>query len=367
MRRHSLTLLVTALAAGAFAGPAAASSVGVAAGTLSLTAAPGEANFVSLGDQSADSWLLTDVAGITAGPGCSQQSTTSVFCKKAGVTAMRFDLGDRDDQIKVGDNGPVPVEIHGGPGADDLRCGCPDSSATITGDEGNDFLFGGDQNDHLSGGDGNDKLEGERGSDMLDGGAGNDELIGDIKFGTLEAGDDTLIGGAGNDHLTGQGGNDVVDGGDGNDVIAESEARSKSGAGNDAISGGAGFDRVDYSGRVASGGVLHVTLDGRANDGQRSEADNVMPDVEGVTAGPAPSVLVGSAGPNVLVGGSGSDRITGAGGRDVLRGRGGADSIFAADCTKDLVDGGPGRDRAVVDRRDHVRGVERRKRKRCGA
>jgi hypothetical protein len=105
----------------------------------------------------------------------------------------------------------------------------------------------------------------------------------------------------------------------------------------------------------------------------------------------------GSAGPNVIVGGPGGDRLFGMRGDDVLRGRAGndrlyggpghdrvfgdtgadlvvggpgrdrlvggrgADRIAARDGQPDAVSCGPGRDRALVDRRDRVsRNCERR-------
>ncbi|HYY04905.1 MAG TPA: alkaline phosphatase family protein [Gaiellaceae bacterium] len=60
-------------------------------------------------------------------------------------------------------------------------------------------------------------------------------------------------------------------------------------------------------------------------------------------------VLLGGAGADVLAGGPGSDRLVGGPGNDVL---------LAADGQADVVVGGAGRDRAVVDAVDRVTGVE---------
>jgi hypothetical protein len=70
--------------------------------------------------------------------------------------------------------------------------------------------------------------------------------------------------------------------------------------------------------------------------------------------------LSGLGGNDVLIGGPGSDRLTGGGGRDSLHGGGGADTFLARDRARDVVNGGAGSDRALVDAVDRVRLVERR-------
>jgi Tol biopolymer transport system component len=65
------------------------------------------------------------------------------------------------------------------------------------------------------------------------------------------------------------------------------------------------------------------------------------------------------AGDDVVIGGDGDDIIYGGSGKDRLFGGGGRDSVNAADETADVVDGGPGHDRARVDRAiDLTRDVE---------
>jgi hypothetical protein len=66
------------------------------------------------------------------------------------------------------------------------------ASVTITGGNGDDFLWGNDAKDTISGGDGSDWLYGYDGADTLNGGAGADNLYGGIAA-------DTQTGGAGND------------------------------------------------------------------------------------------------------------------------------------------------------------------------
>ena len=113
---------------------------------------------------------------------------------------------------------------------------------------------------------------------------------------TGTAGADLLSGTGGHDVICGLGGNDTIVGNGGNDVLI-------GGDGNDLISGGDGNDRVE--------------------------------------------------------GGPGNDKLEGTGGHDTILGGPGGDTIFAYDGQKDIVDGGPGVDRAWWDfTLDKVRGVE---------
>jgi Divergent InlB B-repeat domain/RTX calcium-binding nonapeptide repeat (4 copies) len=65
--------------------------------------------------------------------------------------------------------------------------------------------------------------------------------------------------------------------------------------------------------------------------------------------------LMGRAGVDVLVGGTGADRLLGGPGGDWLVGGRGPDIVYARDLYRDRVNGGPGVDRARVDRRRDVR------------
>lgn len=118
-------------------------------------------------------------------------------------------------------------------------------------------------------------------------------------------GDDRITGTPAGDHLEGESGGDVLDGQGGDDLL---HGRT----GDDAIHGRDGDD-----------------------------------------------VLEGGRGADLLKGGDGADRLTGGFDRDRLYGGAGADRINALDGAADIVDCGPGRDTAIVDRRDTVRGCER--------
>ena len=69
-------------------------------------------------------------------------------------------------------------------------------------------------------------------------------------------------------------------------------------------------------------------------------------------------VLLGLKGNDVLYGGRGDDLLDGGPGLDRLFGGPGNDTLRARDGRRDVVDCGPGRDKAIVDRIDRVSGCE---------
>ena len=93
-----------------------------------------------------------------------------------------------------------------------------------------------------------------------------------------------------------------------------------------------GTNRGDY---LAGGGYDDVIIGGGGND-----------------------TIVGGAGDDQLCGGPGTDVITGGAGADKIEGGPGSDTIYADDGERDVVDCGPGRDRAVVDAVDVVKNCE---------
>ena len=152
----------------------------------------------------------------------------------------------------------------------------------------------------------------------------------DVIVGT--AGADVICGLGGNDQINGLGGNDRILGGAGKDVTFGGGGRDVliGGAGNDRLVGGAGADRL---------------VGGTGNDK--------------LLGGFGADRLSGGPGRDVLTGGAGGDRLVGGGGRDVFRGGGGNDTLIARDRVRELVHGGPGRDRARIDRgRDTPRSIE---------
>ena len=73
--------------------------------------------------------------------------------------------------------------------------------------------------------------------------------------------------------------------------------------------------------------------------------------------------LIGGTGNDVLAGGSGNDKLTGNSGRNTYSGGSGRDTVNARNGARDKVNCGSGKDRAVVDRKDRVRGCELVKRR----
>ena len=118
-----LALLVIAV-------PARAASVSVEGGVLRVNGAPGEANQISVaqgegGLAVSDGWSSES---LSLGAGCSSPEWGEPRC--AGATSVVMDLGDGDDRVEV--TAPIPVEVRGGEGNDEL-----------TGGSGDDRLDGG--------------------------------------------------------------------------------------------------------------------------------------------------------------------------------------------------------------------------------
>lgn len=78
-----------------------------------------------------------------------------------------------------------------------------------------------------------------------------------------------------------------------------------------------------------------------------------------LTGGAGRDTLRGHAGFDHLEGNIGADKLFAGKGHDLLQGGPGSDLLKAADSRSDLVDCGPGRDKATADRADAVRRCER--------
>lgn len=158
------------------------------------------------------------------------------------------------------------------------------------------------------------------------------------------AGADTLLGTAAADQLYGYDGSDTLIGLEGDDDL-------DGGLGGDVLRGGGGIDAATYAGRA---GAVAVTIDGRADDGEAGEGDNVSTDIEDVFGGEGPDNLTGSGAANLLDGAGGGDLLVGGGGADQFFGGAGDDEIQARDGVADVVECGSGSDRAAVDTDDVV-------------
>lgn len=250
---------------------------------IDVTAAPGETNVVTVGPAGPKRVVITDEAGISAGPGCRAESTTTVVCNQpyAAVTA-----GDGDDRVTV-------------------QLG---ARALVRGGEGNDTLKGPDPDAGVYSGVNINQLHGD---------TGEDQLTGD---GTLEGGDgDDLLRSHGAAIMNGGDGADVLEGGTSPESFRYVGDRLDGGPGPDVMSGGGGNppDLVSYADRE---GDVQADLEGDADDGEESEEDRIATDVEGICSGSGNDRLAGNSADNFLSAGEGTDVLLGLGGQDVLGG-----------------------------------------------
>jgi Ca2+-binding RTX toxin-like protein len=237
--------------------------------------------------------------------------------------------------------------IGGGDGVDSISYGPRTNAVNVSKDAtGNDgepgegdnveldveSVTGGLANDTLQGGPNEDTLVGGPGDDAIEGLAGNDDLQGD---GGLAAGTDTIAGGAGSDVVQGQAGGDTLSGGPGPDRLV----------------GGTAEDTVTYSTRADVTVSLSSGVGGSAEAGDSDRIEQV----EDVDGGAQRDTVTGTSAPNVLDGAKGEDYVDGRRGVDELDGGPSADVVASRDGVRDKpVSCGPGRDFAIVDRRDRV-------------
>jgi Ca2+-binding RTX toxin-like protein len=343
-----LVVSIAALGALLPVADASAATIRVTDGTLTIEAAAGETNVVTVGRTQGVIRVRDTGPPPVAGAGCTSQGANTVECAFAASAQppVEISLGDGDDRATI--NANLSVLIDGGDGNDALDADGVYLQASLHGGVGDDTLIGGPGM--------LDILDGGLGADVMRG--GSTATDGHVTFGLRECW--------------------VMD-------------------------GAKGQDSVTYE---KSPGPVDVSLDGIANDGMPGEGDNVMPDVEVVrgspfddrlVAGAEPVVLYGSGGRDVLLGSPGNDLLFGGGRRDRIDAGAGADCAFGGtgndrlaggpgadtliggwgadradggagndllrmhDARWDLVIGGAGRDIAVIDRRvDRVLGAERR-------
>ena len=366
----------------------AASSSGVIGSQLIVNAEAGKANAFRLGQLNTQVEITDSGDVITPGAGCVSVNRNTVRCDVTNVTSVRINAGDQDDTVdsqvlfetivNAGD-GDDTVSTSG---RDDTLSGGPGDDK-LNGGAGNDKVSGGADADVLDGGPGTDTLDGDAGPDVLNGGDGTDtadyhirtagvtvDLDGVADDGTTGVEGDNvgtdvenilggsaadvltgsdlatvqnrLVGNDGADKLTGFAGVDQLVGGAGADTLNGGDGRDHMfpGTGSDVLNGGAGDDEVSYSDRTA---FVRVTLDGKADDGESGENDNVGLDMEDVSTGSGGSSVTGNAAGNVFAGGSGSDFFDGKAGDDQLIGFAGDDTLTAG-AGNDLLNGGTGDD-----------------------
>ena len=161
---------------------------------------------------------------------------------------------------------------------------------------------------------------------------------------TLTGGDgtDTISGGAGNDTISGGLGADILNGDADNDTFNEGAVTN----GADTFNGGTGTDTVSYALRTVIVTVTIAASGGTDDDGESTETDDVIDDVEVVTGGTLADTMTCQAAGCTLNGGAGDDILTGAAGADTLNGGVGDDTFVEGTAASggDVFNGGAGTD-----------------------
>jgi hypothetical protein len=268
---------------------------------------------------------VQSAGGATPGAGCQTVSATVVACAGDFDAIVVFGNGGNDQiTLRLLADGLPPLhgEASGGAGDDALKSppdnrNVPQPETYMEGGPGNDTMVSGNGTDELHGGDGNDTIQSFAGADIVRG----------------EAGDDSVSAGK-EEPLTNAA--DVIDGGDGFDTIPNVDADYNRGNDDD----------------------VSVTLDGQANDGERSEGDNVIA-VEKFSVTADHATIVGSdAADDIFVdafststikGLGGNDRLVAYDGSDTVEG-GAGDDFLEGGYGNDVLDGGPGVDQFNGDR-----------------
>src|SRR3954452_8278405 len=199
-------LLIAVLAAVlALPASAQAASVTAADGMLTITAAPGEANQLTVTPGVATVDVLDPVAPLTPGAGCLSSGSGRVTCTVAQLSRAVVALGARNDTFVAG--GLLPVTVGDGAGDD-----------TVTGGGGDDDFVAGAGADSYAGG---------AGSDRVDYSARTAALTVDVDDVADDAGEgdnvrrdiERVSGGSGADTITGSAAADRLDGGPGEDTL----------------------------------------------------------------------------------------------------------------------------------------------------
>jgi Ca2+-binding RTX toxin-like protein len=230
--------------------------------TIRFAAEPLDDNTVTVSVDPDDrtAYLITDsTTTVSALFPCVGVTANSVRCPGAGITYLQVYLGDLNDYVKN-------------------STGLP---AFLSGEAGNDSIYGGNANESLSGGTENDVLDGGRGNDSISGSTGTDWVYYNTRTTTVMvtlnsvAGDGEVAigendnvsstvenawGGTGNDHLVGNTAVNSLNGNNGSDHLY-------GGSGNDTLSGAAGARDIMY------GEAGTDTIDGGADLGDSGDGD----------------------------------------------------------------------------------------------
>ncbi len=365
--RATITLASAVAALALVPAAASAGTIAYQGDTLHITAAPGEANGITLGGEEQGRLSISD-ANAYAFPAdrCTQVDVGyAIQCDLPA--AVRADLGDGDDSVVVNHmvQGNPAVEVLGGAGSDNLKAIDGNTRLTLDGGAGADVLRSEGGNDVLRGGPDGDELIGGAGSDVLEGGDGADQLSGDACEAPRA---DVLDGGAGFDSLT-----------DWGDCGPSSDRRPVTVTVNGVADDGRPGEGDDVRDLDALQLYVPATVIGTDGDNAvaiYAAADQAPSTFDGrggnddLRSGSGRETIDGGAGDDRIEGGFNHDTLTGGPGRDVIFGDAtsgncggngqsctipfGNDTIDARDGEADQVDCGPGEDTAKVDGADTV-------------
>jgi Ca2+-binding RTX toxin-like protein len=321
-------------------------------------ASPGETNHLLIAEGIGAYQIIDTGATIAAGSACMSVASNEAACPAARGSVLTVALGDLSDFASLSIEQRLHLDAE--TGNDVITANAAAFFGRIDAGPGNDTISA--RGVVLLGGDGNDALTGA-GEAVLIGGPGADVLAADQnpsasvevsyrdKTAAVTADDDSIA----DDGEAGEGDNvqigiDSIVGGHGNDTLVSFGASLWGRQGNDRLVAGVGSQPMHFLGGdgddVLRGGGSDDALEGRdGNDVIDSGAgDDFLiggPGADHLAAGPGRDVVAGKRGDDVITGGSGSDDVFAGAGKDTLRMR---------DRRRDFVFGGPGRDRARVDR-----------------
>lgn len=368
-RRAALLVGLGIVLAFVLSAPAQAGTVDATEGVV-FTAAPGETNNLTI-TRELDSVIVADSgAPLTVLGDCISIDPNTASCPAGGSLVAL--LGDGDDEADVNVLGSLVV---GGEGADTVT-----AWGRVRGGSGNDTLATHPLGGTLNGGEGNDTLRGGEepgiGSTWMIGGLGSDTFIaGPVSYVSYRARTNPVV-------IDADGNPDDGETGEGDNILPI----GATGWGFDGIYGGRGDDRLSSIGGVrliwggAGDDVLVVRFPGQFSEAHGAAGDDRLFGStihDNLFGGNGHDHLVGRGGSDWMEGGPGDDVLKGGRGRDdlygdhpheeiargddlLVGGRGGdyaeggrgADTFLMRDAgrARDRVNGGPGRDRARIDR-----------------
>ena len=250
--------------------------------------------------------------------------------------------GQANDDLIFGDDGEDIIS--GSSGYDVLDGGRANDD--IDGGTDDDVIYGGDGSDVITGGEGNDYIYGHRDSShylaVLE---QDDRDEGETNTLSGEEGEDRIFGGSGADIIDGGEGDDILNGGSSN-LYPTGDDTFIASNGDDIIYGGDGEDVIDYT-AINRGFELFDDSRGQGTVEYRLEVPTVgleigftqrIDDVEIIIGTNFADTFNGLSLNDEFRGGLGDDTLLGLDGDDTLDGGGGADSIDGGGGTNDTAD-----------------------------